>query len=335
MATALSCAGTEGVGGSASPFESPSPAATGSSGSAARAEVERDLALRLRRSTTEGFEIGRDPKLEVVLENTSKTKTHHVVLPSDGSESNWREPYVFYTVERRDAPTSPWAPARAARFGRCGNYDHDWTKDVVPLEPGKALVLPWFGFFHAWDLDGASHVRVTAHYAYGEHARDLRKVPPPLHGTPAYALASNSIELAIDPAMTLAVTWKGALPRRNTPLANSVEVTATNHREAPIRFAGADTGGNLRLEIEGVDATGATVRHTVSSGVSVDDAKAELAPHASRDVVGAAMSRDDLDAPAGFRPKRVRAVLHVWWYVDEAKGTSDERHARSPWVEIP
>lgn len=330
--TMLACAGTEGVAGTASPLEAPAPNAPAATG--ARAEIERDLVLTIRRTTSEAFEIDRNPRFEIVLENTSSSKTHLVVLPSDGSESNWREPHAFFTVERRDSPSSSWVTAPPQRMLRCGNYDQDWGKDVVALEPGKKVVLPWFEFYRQWELDGASDVRITAHYAYGDHARDLRKVPPALHATPAYAIASKPIELPIDPAMTLELTWKGVLPKRGEPLSKSVDVTATNRSSTPIPYAGADGGSHLMLEIEGTDPDGSTVHHTVSSGISVENAKERLAPLAKRSVVGAAKSDDDLGAKPGFVPRRVRAKLHVWWYTDEANGKSDERTARSPWVEI-
>ena len=329
----LACAGTEGVSGTSSPFEAPAPASQAST--AARAEIERDLVLTLRRTTTEAFEIDRNPRFEVTLENTSTSKAHHVVLPSDGSESNWREPHVFFTVERRDSASSPWVAAPAERMLRCGMYAQDWQKDVVALEPGQKIVLPWFEFYRQWELDGASDVRVTARYEYGDHARDLRKVPPVLHATPAYAIASKPMVLAIDPAMSLELTWKGVLPMRNAPLAKSVEVVATNRSSVQIPIAGGDSGGNLIVEIEGTNPDGSTARHSVVSSVSVEDAKERLAPLAKRSVVGAAKSYDDVESTPGFRPKRVRAKLHVWWYTDEANGKSDERTARSPWVEIP
>ena len=148
-------------------------------------EVERDLSLTLRRLATEAFEIGHDPRLEVVLSNRSKTRSYPVVVSGDGSEAGFREPHVFYTVERRSSSSSPWERATEQRVARCGNYDEDWTKDVVSLAPGKEIVLPWFGFPSNWELDGASHARIVAHYAYGEHARDEREAPPELHGMPS------------------------------------------------------------------------------------------------------------------------------------------------------
>lgn len=328
----VACAGTEGTTGSSSAFDAPAPTSQAATG--ARAEIERDLTLTLRRTSSDAFEIDRNPRFEVVLKNTSKTKTHQVVLPSDGSESNWREPHVFYTVERRDSASSPWVAAPAERMIRCGNYDQDWTKDVVALAPGQELVLPWFDFYQQWDLEGAADVRVVAHYSYGEHARDLRKVPPALHATPAYAIASAPMELAIDPPMTLELAWKGALPKKGELLSKSVDVVAHNRGKSALPFAAGDSGANLTIQIEGRMPDGTTEVHSVSSSISVDDAKDRLAPATKRSVVGAARSQDDLELPAGFRPTRVRAKLHVWWYTDEAKGKSDERTARSPWVDI-
>ena len=105
-----------------------------------------------------------------------------------------------------------------------------------------------------------------------------------------------------------------------------------NRGKTALPFAAADTGANLTIEVEGEDADGTTQLHSITTGVSVGDAKDRIAAGARRSVVGASKARDDL--PDGFRPRRVRAFLHVWWYTDEANGQSDERRARSPWVDV-
>jgi hypothetical protein len=295
--------------------------------------------LTLRRTTTDGFEIDRDPRFEVVLANRSIDKSYPIVLPSDGSEAGWREPHVFYTVERRTAPSAAWEVAPPEQLIRCGNYDVDWAKDVVALEPGKEVILPWFGFHHQWNLDGASYVRVTAHYVYGDHARDWRKVPPVLHTTPAYAIASNAMELAIEAPLSLEVSWKGSLPKAGDPLARSFEVVAINRGKTELPFATADTGANLTIEVEGQGRDGTTEIATITSGVSVGNAKERIAAGGRRNVVGASKALDDFageaNASGEFRPRRVRASLHVWWYTDEANGKSDERVARSAWTTVP
>lgn len=326
LATAA-CSGTDGIVSSASSAPPPVvPMAIG------RAEVERDLSLTLRRTSTEPFELDHPPGFEIVLTNRSPGRSYPIVLSSDGSEVGWREPHVFYTVDRRSG-SGPWQPAPALpSSGRCGMYDEDWAKDVVSLQPGKGVVLPWTDFHSLWDLEGASHVRVVAHYVYGDHAGDLNKVPPVLHAMPAYALTSNAMELAIDPPITLELNWKGPLPKPGERLAPSMEVTAVNRGKVSLPFATADTGASLRLEVEALEPDGTTTRHSIETSHSVDDAHGRIAAGERRNVVGTAKSVEYSELPARLRVRRVRALLHLWWYTDETAGKSDERVVRSAWV---
>lgn len=296
-----------------------------------REEVERDLSLTLGRLATDAFEIGHDPRLEVVLSNRSKTRSYPVVVSGDGSEAGFREPHVFYTVERRSSSSSPWEPATEQRVARCGNYDEDWTKDVVSLAPGEQIVLPWFGFPSNWELDGAYYARIVAHYAYGEHAREERDAPPELHGMPSYALASNALEVVIDPPLVLELSWLGTVPAADEPLSHSFAVVALNRGAGSLPFATADSGALLEIELEGDEVTGEIGRHAIASGFSVDDARDRIAPGSRREVVGNVKAWND-ELPRGFQPRRARASLHVWWYTNESAGESDERTARSPWV---
>lgn len=318
------------------------PAASASESQAqgiARADVERDLELTLRRTTTDPFEIHRNPRFEVLLRNRSTSRSYPVVLSNDGSEAGWREPHVFFTVDRRDRAGAAWSAAATRPLSRCGLYATDWDKDVVVLDPGKEVKLPWFDFDDRWELDGASDLKVTAHYRYGEASRDATKVPPVLHKMPSYELVSNAMELPITAAIELDLKVKGPLPKGGQPLANAFEVIAINRTATALPFAPADKGGNLTFEVEG-EEDGAPEMHRIMSGVSVDDATDRIAPNARRDAVGVSKSLDHDTLPSGFRPRRVRALLHVWWYTEPAKAdpeearASDERIARSPWVEI-
>jgi hypothetical protein len=208
-------------------------------------------------------------------------------------------------------------------------YDEDWAKDVTTLEPGHEIVLPWFEFYNFWDLDDASHVKVVAHYVYGDHARDLRKVPPSLHGIPAYALSSNALELAIDPPLVLEVKLKGPLPAEGDPLNRSVEVIARNRGAAPLPFAMADGGAALRIEIEGDDGK----VYVVTSGYGTSYATDHIAAGASRSVVGSAKVDSIWPALTGVRPRRARATMSMEWKVGDSEESSS-RVAFSPWVTL-
>jgi len=299
-----------------------------------RADVERDLELKVRRTNGDPFERDRDPQFQVILGNRSKTTSYPVVLSGDGSEPGWREPHAWYTIERKTS-AGVWGVPGTLPFGRCGMYDEDWSKDVVTLAPGQEIVLPWFRFYSVWDLEDATDVRIVAHYAYGDHAKDPAKVPPALHGMPAYTLSSSPLELAVEEPLVLEVTLKGALPTGpDAALAPAVDVVAFNRSSKPVPIAAADQGSSLRLEVETTEASGATERHVLETSVSVDNATDRLAAGARRSIVGQAKTLSWVSLPKAARPRRVRALLHVWWYRNGVDGESDERVARSPWVDV-
>lgn len=324
---ALSCSGTEGAPGTA--LEAPEPAVAAAT---PRAQVEKDLVLTLRRTQAEPFERERDPRFEVVLANRSADRTYPIVMSSDGSESGWREPHVWYTLDKRVAG-GPWTAAPPEPLARCGNYDSDWTKDVTALAPGKEVTLPWFDFFEQWDLEGATAVRVVAHYAYGDHAKDLRKVPPALHAMPAYALASNAIELPVEQPLVLEVRVKGSFPAPGERLAPAIEVVCENKSTRALPFAGADAGGSLELEVEAVAADGSVDRYTLETGVGVSDARETIAPGERKSAIGPqTRTLTSSELPAGARVRRVRARLVVWSGAEPHH--TDQRVARSAWVDL-
>jgi len=326
---AFACSGTEGA-----PFSAVDAPAPTVHGAIARAEVERDLTLTLRQATPASFEQGEDPHFVVVLKNTSADRTYPVVVSSDGSEAGWREPHVFYTVERRVAGT-PWEAAAQEPLLRCGNYDVDWTKDIVALAPGQELTLPWFTFYDQWDVVGASAMRVVAHYGYGDHVKDLRKVPPTLHPMPAFALASNALELAVEEPLALELRMKGPLPPASQPLAPAIDVVAVNRTTRALPFATADSGAVLELDVEGTDTEGAARRYGLDTSIfSSAPAHDTLGPGERRSVLSAQTKLEDSFLPPGFHVTRVRARLHIH-YAGEGENAADKsRIAHSPWVAV-
>ncbi len=289
-------------------LDAPEPSAA----TIARDDVTRDLALTLRTTTETVFERGRDPKLEVVLENRGR-RAYPIVMPSDGSEAGWREPHVFYTVEALGR-SGAWQQVSPEPLTRCGVYDRDWTKDVVALAPGDRKTLHWFSFYDQWEIGDATRVRIVAHYAYGDHARDRRTVPPSLHDMPTYELASNAVEMTAEEPLVLEMRAKGPLPTREAaPLAPSVEIVLVNRssRELPL-------GDDVKLWIE-LDGSG-----VVYTDSATPSARA-IAPGARIDLAsGAQVWLHDGNIGSA---KRARAVLSI-------HDDQNRRIARSPWVEL-
>jgi len=148
------------------------------------ADFEHDLVLEV------------SPTFEVALQNRSTSRTYPVVIPGDGSEADWREPHVWFTVERRDG--NAWKEIAPAPTARCGLFSADWTKDVTELTPGAVVKLRWFPLDRGrFASEGARELRVTAHYAYGKHPRP--DAPVALRGVPSYALASAPVVIQAGP----------------------------------------------------------------------------------------------------------------------------------------
>jgi hypothetical protein len=297
-----------------------------------RSEVERDLKLELSRTTSEPFEQGADPKLQVVLRNHSKDRAYSVVMTSDGSEMGWREPHAWFQLAVRHSGEAFHAPP-PVQYMRCGNYDEDWQKDIVTLGPGQSRTLPWMQFYFQAEFDTADEVRVTAHYAYGDQAKDLRAVPPALHGMPAYAIESVALVLAIDRPVALKLELHGALPRGpGQPLSSVVSVTATNVSKRAVPFATAAAGGLLQFEVELADAPPGTSPKTLGPAdvPAFSETQGQLLPGASHDAldIPAATTADDWELLPDEHVRRIRAVLNV-----AAHG--DSHVAASPWVDVP
>lgn len=128
-----------------------------------------DLVVEAR-VTTPRAKVGEPLPLVMALVNHGK-RPLPVVKPGDGSESNWREPYVWFSAERQDAGV--WVPVPKGEMGRCGLFDGDWEKDTVTLVPGGRLPLKEWVDHPEWSLqlDKPGHYRMTVHYTFGTSTR--------------------------------------------------------------------------------------------------------------------------------------------------------------------
>jgi hypothetical protein len=296
-----------------------------------RSDVERDLSLDMVHGNAP-VEIGHDADIKVQLTNRSAARSYAVVLSSDGSdEPGWREPHVWYSVERKTV-SGTWRPAAYQAKRICGNFDENWEKDIVELGPGKSVELPWFEFRPGmWNLDDTTSIRVVAHYSYGEHVKDLRKVSPALHRMPAYVLASAPLELPLDTPLGLELRVLAPIPRApGVPLAQVFDVVAVNNWSGPLPFSTLDAGGSrLSFQIEYEETPGRPEKAYFSAEPGDSHAARDLIGRGERRAVVTASTRTDeeLELSPGTRLRRVRAVLSVYEY-------SGERSVFSPWVNV-
>ena len=227
-------------------------------GPARGAQIEKDLQLRVKRLGARVVGPQEPIKLQIELVNRSRTRSHHVVKPGDGSEMGWREPRVYYTAEVREADGS-WTELPRRTMARCGLFDPDWRKDVVELEPGRSIpIKDWLPPpERAVELQRPGEVRLFVHYRYSQ-GRAAKGGPPKvtpgtgrMGDTPGFHLVSSPVTIRV--VRPLDLVLKAIKPRLaagwSHRLSKILTVTVTNRSKKPVAVtSGAD---ELRFELEG------------------------------------------------------------------------------------
>jgi hypothetical protein len=170
------------------------------------------------------------------------------VKSGDGSDSGWREPHLYATVERLDE-AGEWTPLPPPGSARCAIYHPNWHPDVVDLAPGAALDLEWLDLAPSAYRDDRPH-RVTVHYEYRRQpVRECEGAPPPPEGLgrmrdrPAFHLVSDPSELRFEerePAPSLRVHLEGIVsPSRWSDLRASAVIENLSS-DAAFRYVAPD-----------------------------------------------------------------------------------------------
>jgi hypothetical protein len=175
-----------------------------------------------------------------------------VVQVGDGSEMAWREPFVFYTAEHDQQPVDK------LDFGRCGNFDSDWGKDVVQLAPGAELALelqiPPDYFV---DLQQPGTTELVLHYRYsaGRLPRETVSVPATMKNVAAYEVVSNAMRLTVERRLEVQLTVTSPLSAGEPKhIEDLFSVRLHNHdRAAREVIAPSSDGSLLYFEIEDAD----------------------------------------------------------------------------------
>jgi hypothetical protein len=170
----------------------------------ASGDPQRDLELKLSGPRT--LRAGEFPQLSAQLKNVSRSRAHHIVLPSDGSDAGWRDPVISFTAFI-DEGDGCWKPLERVPLMRCGLFDVKWEDDVVKLAAGsKRVIDPLWGFpSFQWRT---GKVRLFLHYAWtggaaskgGTQSVDPASSPSGLGAMARekpYELVSNAIELEV------------------------------------------------------------------------------------------------------------------------------------------
>ncbi len=208
-----------------------------------------DLRVEARLKTPTVIEPGQRVEVEALLINTSRTATHRVVKPNDGSEVGWREPEVFYTAET-DSGDGIWRPVAKGAGGRCGLFAQDWPRDIIDLKPGESIKLEWLSSPQwALDLPQSGKVRLRLHYAWQRQGKRRAGIDPEttaMAGIAPYEIVSDAMEFLVQGQLRVDLIARGAFMRAGTPieLARALKISLKNTVNAPVE------AGKLRLYFE-------------------------------------------------------------------------------------
>jgi hypothetical protein len=175
-------------------------------------------------------------------------------------------------------------------------------------------------------------MRVVAHYAYGEHARDKSNVPPVLHPMPEYALASSPIEIPIAPLYALELRMKGALPSSpSAPIAAALDVVVENRSQKTLPVGTSESGAQLWFEAIFVRAGVEEQRTLFLDTEPTYASKETLAAGARRSIVTTASKTDVAwSVQEGDRLVKMRALWRIW--DEDGSRNPNVRRVASPWV---
>lgn len=109
-----------------------------------------------------------DDKILLYITNQSSTKAYKIILPGDGSEMAWREPYIYFTAEQ-ETGDNEWIPLEKNVLERCGLFDAEWQNDTALIEPKqkiKIYEMAYQNVLAAFNIKQSAMLSFTAHYDY-------------------------------------------------------------------------------------------------------------------------------------------------------------------------
>jgi hypothetical protein len=298
-------------------------------------QIEGDLQLVAILPKERVIEAGTQPYIGLKLVNRSKTRTHKVVKPGDGSEVGWRDPWVHVTAEQRTVE-GRWVAMEPLDPGRCRFFDWDWTKDVVELKPGEELLLEdWFDPGH-FEFQWPGKVRLVGHYEYratgGKHGKPRPDAERgPMAGVPLFCLTSEPAEFEVVRPLDVRARVKRAMKVGVTMKASEVlEVTVTNRSDRRRAV------GNVAQNGYGIGIAPYSEAVTTAipfSDVPVYSAEKYLEPGETVTVFGGGDFASTADGPwKGLKPGTVR--VRVSYSIPTNSSASHVIHAEDVEVRV-
>ncbi|MCY2929443.1 MAG: HEAT repeat domain-containing protein [Planctomycetota bacterium] len=317
---------TQPAFGEPAPTTSP---ATPPSGAAGDGEGLRLQAVLAAGAPVE-FLPGQAIPFEVQLVNASRTREHTVVKPGDGSESGWREPYVYYTAERF-AAEGRWTPLAPAPTGRCGLFDSQWQKDVVTLKPGESLAIKeWLQRpSSVFEFQQAGRYRIRVHYAYrgGQAHKGAASRPAEdlggMKGVEPFEVVSDPTEIVVQRPLNVTLKVRGNLVA-NQParLSDLLAIAVSNDSDKPISAGQPTLSAEGRLTLQMIAPLG--LGPTLDKQNNPHAARMDLQPGRSAPLLGAGEFANGLDGSwtypragtvklrAGYTPSTWKDIGTVW-----------------------
>src|SRR5690606_8508921 len=74
--------------------------------------------------------------ISLYLTNQSETDKYQIILTEDGSESAWREPYIYITAQYKNEQNK-WIQLEKYGSLRSWLFDAEWQDDTTTFNPGR------------------------------------------------------------------------------------------------------------------------------------------------------------------------------------------------------
>jgi hypothetical protein len=283
------------------------------------------------------------PQVRLRIENRSKTATHPVILPGDGSSDGRREPWIRWSATLQPAGGAPRDLVREPNDRvPCKQFDYDWRKSVVLLAPGEQVELrDWLPLIgEDYEAQDAGTLRLVARYSYRRVPPGGRPDAPAAFGqmgdAPAFDLVSAPVAFRVVRPLDVVVARGASKPRAMAGtaarLGDLLDVRVVNRSAEPFDLP----AGQWTTTFEVADEAKAGWLAPAGSGPGADRA-VSLAPGASAVIAGASVGTVGFRESGTFlRPGivRVRAAIVVagmrvrsqWTEltIDPAPGAADQ-----------
>ena len=299
---------------------------------ATKQQLETDLHLLVELNDHKTIQAGTQPWVCATLVNTSKTVTHRVVRPGDGSEVGWREPYVYWTATVDCGDGKP-VPLPETDYARCGLFSWDWQKDAIRLEPGAKLPL---NSFQLLTFQRAGRVHLCAHYAYreGKGPQSRSPIEPGkrglMVGVPSFEIISAPVVFDVVRPLDVRVKVKRALKvDHKTRLSDLIEVVLVNQSQETIQCVPPTLYAEARLHLE-IRGTFGGWRPAISDERTANGVCRDLKPGKSIALLGVGDFANGLDGYWEYPVEDTVKLRAVYTTTTWKPGAS----IQSDWVEV-